>query len=124
MDINLKGPRALILDVSSITSTIDEGNELSPLSWQKVVEMELVEKANLTIVSTVPRCPSLSGQYRTLKALLERYSLNIAEHLGPQLLAHLQEWVVEIQMTTEWLVIILRKPIKGVIRAEANPSIL
>jgi hypothetical protein len=109
MNIDLKGPEALIFDLSYMTSAIDEGNVLSLLAWQFVIERELVEKAGLTVVSAFPKCPSLTKQYKLIQGLLERYSLSIADRLTPHILEHLAEYVVEIALTREDLVIIKRK---------------
>jgi hypothetical protein len=113
MDIDLKGPEALIFDVSYMTTTIDEEEVLSLLAWQFVVERDLVEKGGLTVVSTIPFCPSLITQYKVIRGLLERYSLNIADRMTPCLLEYLSEYVVEIVMTREDLVIIKRKHCLG-----------
>ena len=109
MDIDLKGPTALIFDVSGITGTLDGGEELSLYAWQYVLERELVEMGGLTVVSSFPRCPSLDNQYKIIKGLLKRYSLHLTDRLSPSILAHLAEFVVEISMTREDLVIIKRK---------------
>lgn len=109
MDIDLKGPTALIFDVSRIMATVDAGEDLSLYAWQYVLERELVEMGKLTLVSSFPRCPSLDKQYKIIKGLLKRYSLHITDQLSPPILAHLAEFVVEISVTREDLVIIKRK---------------
>ncbi|MCY1278100.1 hypothetical protein D9M68_20140 [compost metagenome] len=113
MNIDLKGPEALIFDVSYMTATVDEGEVLSLLAWQFVIERELVEKGGLTVVSAFPKCPSLVKQYKVIQGLLERYSLSIADRLSPHILEYLSEYVVEIIMTREDLAIIKRKHCLG-----------
>lgn len=109
MNINFNGPTALIFDVSVMTSTLDGGGVISPLAWQYVTERDLVEKGNLTIVSAVPKCPSLEKQYCLIRSLQDRYSCNFVDQLSPHILAYLADFVVEIMMTQDALVIVKRK---------------
>jgi len=114
MDIDLKGPTVLIFDVSDMISTLDGEGELSPLAWQYMIERELVEKGKLTIGSTVVKSPYLAEQYRIVKSLLERYpSNNIVDQLDPSILEYLSQYVVEIMMTNEVLLVIKRKVIRS-----------
>jgi hypothetical protein len=109
MNIKYKGPTALVFDVSSLIGTLDEGGELSLLAWQFVIERELVEKAGLTLVSTTPRCKSLERQYRQIHALQDRFGMTFIDQLDRLVVAHLQYYVVAIEMTNEILVMVKRK---------------
>lgn len=109
MNIEYKGPTALVFDVSSLIGTLDEGGELSLLAWQFVIERELVEKAFLTLVSTTPRCKSLEKQYRKIHALQDRCGMTFVDQLDRNVVAHLQRYVVAIEMTNEILVMVKRK---------------
>lgn len=109
MNIESKGPTALVFDVSFLIDTLDEGGVLSLLAWQFVIERELVEKTGLTLVSTTPRCKSLESQYRTIRSLQERCGMTFVDQLDVHVLSHLRDYVVAIEMTNEILVMVKRK---------------
>ncbi|MNO19223.1 hypothetical protein D3C76_89510 [compost metagenome] len=109
MNIEYKGPTALIFDVSSLTDTLDRGGELSPLAWQFVIEQDLVEKVGLSMVLTTPHCPSLESQYRLIDRLQDRYKMRFVEQLDEHLLAHLRQYGLSIEMTLDYLVIFKEK---------------
>lgn len=109
MNIECKGPTALVFDVSSLIGTLDEGGELSLLAWQFVIERELVEKAGLTLTSTTPRCKSLEQQYRQIHALQDRYGMAFVDQLDEHILSYLRRHVIAIEMTDEILVMVNRK---------------
>jgi hypothetical protein len=109
MNIEFKGPTALVFDVSFLIGTLDEGGELSLLAWQYVIERELVEKTFMTLVSSTPRCKSLERQYRQIRALQERCGMTFVDQLDRNVVAHLQRYVIAIEMTNEILVMVKRK---------------
>lgn len=109
MNIEYKGPTALVFDVSFLIGTLDEGGELSLLAWQFVIERELVEKARLNLVSSTPRCKSLEQQYRHIHALQDRYGMAFVDQLDENILTHLRRYVIAIEMTDEILVMVKRK---------------
>ena len=111
MNIEFKGPRVLVFDVSTLTDTLDRGGALSPLAWQYVVERDLVEKGGLTLVSEYPPSQSLSDQYRLIRALQDRECLSFVDQLDEHILSHLRQYVVSIEWTSDILVMLLRKPI-------------
>lgn len=111
MNIEFKGPRVLVFDVSTLTDTLDGSGALTPLAWQYVVERDLVEKGGLTVVSEYPPSPSLQDQYRLLRALQDRECMSFVDQLDEHILSHLRQYVVSIEWTSDILVMLLRKPI-------------
>lgn len=109
MNIESKGPTALVFDVSTLIGTLDEGGVLSLLAWQYVIERDLVEKGGLTLQSTVPKCKSLESQYRTIRSLEERYGMTFVDLLDDDILAHMRRYVVAIEVTSDILVMVKRK---------------
>ncbi|MNZ13959.1 hypothetical protein D3C78_308720 [compost metagenome] len=109
MNIESKGPTALIFDVSSLTGTLDRGETLSPLAWQYVIEKDLVQKAGLKVVTRYPYCPSLDRQYRLIRALQNRYELTFVDQLDEHLLAYLRQYVISIEMTLEYIVVLIEQ---------------
>jgi len=109
MNIDFKGPVGFIFDVSSLTDTLDRDRDFSPLAWQYVIERDLVEFGQLTLVSETPHCKSLEGQYRHIRALQKRHQLNFVNQLDDYILSHLREFVLSIEMTIELLIVIKRK---------------
>jgi len=106
MNIDFKGPIGFIFDVSSLTSTLDRDNDLSPLAWQYVIESDLVSVGRLTLIPRAPHCASLERQYELIRRLQKRYELNFVCQLDEHTLSHLREYVLAIEMTTDVLVII------------------
>lgn len=113
MNIEFKGPTALIFDVSSLTSTLDRGEILSPLAWQFVVEQDLVEKVGLTMVYTTPHCPSLEKQYLLIRSLQNRYERTFVDQLDQHLIAHLRQFGLSIEMTLDYLVVFKENTIRS-----------
>jgi hypothetical protein len=114
MNIDFNGPVGFIFDVSSLTDTLDRDNELSPLAWQYVIESQLVDEANLTLVSRAPHCPSLEKQYALIQRLQKRYELNFLCQLDEHILSHLRGYVLTIEMTKDVLIIIKIPSLIGV----------
>lgn len=115
MAIHLNAPSVLIFDVFALTDTLDRGGEFSPLAWQYVVERDLVVLGNLTVVSSYPKCPSLTEQYRLIQALQARDNINIISSVGQVLMEYLAQYVISIEMTTTELIVTKRKLVTGVV---------
>ncbi|QTH80334.1 hypothetical protein PA10_00134 [Pseudomonas phage pPa_SNUABM_DT01] len=105
MNIEFKGPTALIFDVSALTGTLDIGGMIPPLAWQFVIEQDLIEKVGLTMVSTTPHCPSLENQYSLIRKLQDRYEQTFVDQLDQHLTAHLRLFGLSIEMTLDYLVV-------------------
>lgn len=109
MNIESKGPTALVFDVSSLMGTIDEGECLSMLAWQYVAERDLARWAGLAVQSTTPKCKSLERQYQQIRSLQDRYGMTIVDVIGWDIIEHLSPYVVAIELTREILVVVKRK---------------
>ncbi len=110
MTIDLNGPKRLIFDISALTHTLDRDEELSPLTWQYVIERDLAALGDQAVVSCLPYCPSLANQYRILKSLQTQEGLDVTIVLGPEVLNHLRAFVLSIELTTQTLIISKQKP--------------
>jgi hypothetical protein len=109
MNIESKGPTALVFDVSTLIGTLDEDGVFSLLAWQYVIERDLVQWAGLTLQSTVPRCKSLERQYEQIRALQDCYGMTIVDLLDWDMLVQMRQYVIAIEVTKDVLVMVRRK---------------
>ncbi|MNY00004.1 hypothetical protein D3C86_1324820 [compost metagenome] len=83
----------------------------SPLAAQYVVERDLVEKLGLSIVSDIPQCTSLHGQYHDIRTLAAHYGLEFHITIPETIVGMLRMFVISVVMDKDILLICLQKPV-------------
>ena len=111
MNIDFKGPRGFIFDISSLNEVLGSEGVFSPLAAQYVVERSLVENLGLSVVSDIPQYPSLRDQYRQIKFLMSWYGLEVHKKIPKNIVGMLREFVISVVMNDDILLICLQKPI-------------
>lgn len=98
MKIDFKAPTGFILDVSLLLDTIDAERVISPLTWQYVIEQDLINLAGLTLANSQELIPSLAKQISLVRFLQKELKFSIVNVIPGQLILHLRQYRVEVKM--------------------------
>lgn len=106
MKIDSKGPTGFILDISALKDTIDEEGSLSPLAWQYVIEQDMINLLDLSVVPTVDLYPSLIKQVSVIAFLQRHFKFNIVNCIPGEVVLYLRAFEVEAKINDTTLFII------------------
>lgn len=106
MKINPKAPTGFILDISLLMDTVDGERTFSPLTWQFVIEQDLVEKCGLALFEPMVLPPSLLDQAKLLTFLQSYQKFSIVNCIPGQLVLYLRKFAVEIRMNGTTLFVV------------------
>jgi hypothetical protein len=106
MKINSKAPTGFILDLSLLMDTVDAERTISPLTWQFVIEQDLVNKCGWLVLEPSVLPDSLLSQARLITFLQDHQKFNIVNCIPGQLVLYLRKFGVEIKMSGNTLFIV------------------
>lgn len=98
MDIDYKGPKGFILDISTLLDVVDGEQAISPLAWQYVIEQDLINKAGLNVVERMSLIPSLVKQISLVSFLQAEFKYSVINCVPGQLILHLRPFEIEVKI--------------------------
>ena len=106
MKIDSKAPTGFILDISMLKDTVDEEREISPLAWQYVIEQDMINLLDLSVIPTVDLYPSLIKQVAVVLFLQRHLKFNIVNCIPGELVLYLRAFEVEAKINDGTLFIV------------------